>query len=404
MEKNLKILRVIDSMDPTGGGPCQGIRNSIPTQAQLGAYNEVVSLDSQEAGFLGDDSFVIHAIGPAKGPWGYASNLIPWLLKNIRRFDVVIIHGLWQYYSYATQKAFRQFHKLNTQQVDENIPKLFVMPHGMLDPYFQKAPDRKLKAIRNWWYWKLVEERVINRSDGLLFTCEAELLLARETFRPYRPKKELNIGYGISSPPEENEKMTEAFFNTCSGLSKNAPYLLFISRIHPKKGVDLLLEAYAQVYDEHMPKLVIAGPGMETPYGQKLKHRVDTGADLADAVFFTGMLTGSAKWGAFYNCDAFVLPSHQENFGIAIVEALACAKPVLISNQVNIWKEIEMDKAGLIASDTTAGATSLLQQWLNLNTEKKQEMGKNAKNLFEHKFTTNAASSLFLKTITNTLA
>lgn len=197
--------------------------------------------------------------------------------------------------------------------------------------------------------------------------------------------------------------MREAFFNTCSGLSENIPYLLFLSRIHPKKGVDLLIEAYARVCDGNSPKLVIAGPGMETSYGRKLQQGVASDPKLHDAVFFTGMLSGDAKWGAFYHCDAFVLPSHQENFGIAIVEALACAKAVLISNQVNIWKEIEKGNAGLIAPDTKVGAYSLIQQWLNLNPEDKQAMGKNARNLFEHKFTTNAASSLFLKTITNTL-
>jgi glycosyltransferase involved in cell wall biosynthesis len=76
------------------------------------------------------------------------------------------------------------------------------------------------------------------------------------------------------------------------------------------------------------------------------------------------MLTGDAKWGALYGCDAFILPSHQENFGIAVVEALACGKPVLISNKVNIWREIEKDRAGTVRDDTVSGTKRLLDYWL----------------------------------------
>jgi glycosyltransferase involved in cell wall biosynthesis len=86
------------------------------------------------------------------------------------------------------------------------------------------------------------------------------------------------------------------------------------------------------------------------------------------------MLQGDAKWGALYGCDAFVLPSHQENFGIAVVEALACDRPVLISNQVNIWREIESARGGLIADDTPEGCVKLLSQWLQMSAEQKSEL------------------------------
>jgi hypothetical protein len=77
------------------------------------------------------------------------------------------------------------------------------------------------------------------------------------------------------------------------------------------------------------------------------------------------MLSGAAKWGALYGCEAFVLPSHQENFGIAVVEALACGKPVLISDQVNIWREIVEDGAGLVEGDTEEGVEKLLRNFLS---------------------------------------
>ncbi len=85
---------------------------------------------------------------------------------------------------------------------------------------------------------------------------------------------------------------------------------------------------------------------------------------LGQKVHWPGMLKGDAKWGAFRECEAFILPSHQENFGIVVAEAMSCGRPVLISNKVNIWREIEIDGAGLVAADDLAGATTLLRRFL----------------------------------------
>ena len=108
---------------------------------------------------------------------------MPWLLSNLRRFDTVIVHGLWFYHTYAVFKVLKNIKKHKDKKL--NVPKMFVMPHGMLDPYFQKTPGRKLKALHNWLYWKLIEGRILNEADGILFTCEKELNLAKETFSPY---------------------------------------------------------------------------------------------------------------------------------------------------------------------------------------------------------------------------
>src|SRR3954447_21484914 len=120
-----KILRVITSMDPAGGGPCQGIRNSIPALKALGVDNEVVCLDSHDAEYLGADDFTIHALGAAKGPWAYNKNLIPWLVKNASNYDAIIIHGLWQFNSFAVFKALKHL----APKTQNPIP-YYVMPHG----------------------------------------------------------------------------------------------------------------------------------------------------------------------------------------------------------------------------------------------------------------------------------
>jgi glycosyltransferase involved in cell wall biosynthesis len=376
----MNLLRVIASMDPASGGPCQGIRNSTGALNKMGVNVEVASLDDPQAGFIGKDTFTIHALGPAKGPWAYNPRLKAWLLENLPRFDIVVVHGLWLYNGYAVYKALKELRK-----TAHKLPKLYVMPHGMLDPYFQKEATRKLKAIRNNIYWKLIEGKLVNDADGILFTCQEELELARLSFRPYRPQKELNIGYGIVAPPAESSLSIDrhAYFNGRS-------FLLFLSRIHHKKGVDFLIKAYQELKRKghSLPCLLIAGPGLDTPYGKEVMELAAGDKDI----LFPGMLSGNAKWQAFYTCEAFILPSHQENFGIAVAEALACGKPVLISNQVNIWTEIKNAGAGFVETDDLKGTVHLLEQWISTPEKQKQEAGQAARNLFISRFTVDSAT------------
>lgn len=386
------MLRVIASMDPASGGPCQGIRNSIPELQRLGVHSEVVSLDDPKSSFLENDPFPIHALGPSKTSWCYSPKLSSWLEANISGYNIIIVHGLWLYHGYAVRSALIKLKLKNAMGV-EFIPKIFIMPHGMLDPYFQKASERKIKAIRNLMYWKIIESRIVNEADGLLFTCEEERRLARIPFSPYQPKREINVGYGIVEPPTLNDKMNKEFRKTCPNL-KDSPYFLFLSRIHEKKGVDMLIKAYEKLLAVQLkgkrldafPRLVIAGPGLDSNYGRKMKEMVSQSNILSNYVFFTGMLNGDAKWGAFYSSKAFVLPSHQENFGISIVEALACNKPVLISRKVNIWKEIETEKSGFVADDTIEGTAQLLERWDALSEADRQELEQRAGNCYQKHF------------------
>ncbi|WP_232622884.1 glycosyltransferase [Pareuzebyella sediminis] len=386
---DLRILRVIESMDPAYGGPCQGIRNSIPALRAMGAINEVVSVDGENVSWPSDDEFRIHKAGPGKGPWGYSPKLSRYLKKNLSKYDVVIVHGLWQYYGYAVRKAIEHLSTKNLK-----VPKFYIMPHGMLDPYFQKAPERKLKAMRNLIFWELIEKKTVRAADAILFTCQEELLLARETFKGYRPRKELNVGYGIPSPPLEKSVNVEQFRNK-NGLSADEEYLLFLSRIHPKKGLLNLVKAYSECFNGKagiFPKLVIAGPGLETEYGQSIHAMVQNDTLLRKNVLFVGMVTGMTKWAAFYGSKAFVLPSHQENFGIAVAEALACKCPVLISNKVNIWREIAEGSGGIVTEDTHEGTISLLQQFSLLTQIQVAEMKKNAYTVYRNHFTVEQAA------------
>lgn len=344
----MKILHVVSSMDPSEGGVCQAIRNSILPLEQLGVVNEVLCLDSIDANYGFVDPFLVHKIGPRRGPYSYVRGLTSWLKDNVNSFDIIIIHGIWQYHSFGTYLIWK---KIKSQA------RFFVMPHGMLDPYFQRAPERRFKAIRNSFFWHLFEGRMINNIDGVLFTCRRELELARDTFQNYCPNQELNISLSVNEPPVYNEDMRVSFLKK-SKLEIGDSYFLFLSRIHEKKGVDLLIQAYIRLklINPTMPKLVIAGP-INNTYAQKLMNSVNDRNDI----IFTGMLQGNEKWGAIYGCEVFILPSHQENFGIAIVEAMACAKPVAITNQVNIYTEVEKYNAGYVFQDNLASTYIVLE-------------------------------------------
>jgi glycosyltransferase involved in cell wall biosynthesis len=166
--------------------------------------------------------------------------------------------------------------------------------------------------------------------------------------------------------------------------------LLFLGRIHPKKGCDLLVEAFAAVgQSESSWHLVMAGPddvGMQAVLAQ---HAARLGLKN---ITWTGMLEGDLKWGALHAAEAFVLPSHQENFGIAVTEALACGTPVLISNKVNIWREIVADGAGLVEDDSLAGTRQLLRSWFDLSAAERELMANNAAQCFTRRFHIHSAA------------
>ena len=381
-------------MDPQTGGPCQMIRNFAPSFMEQGHILEVVCLNDARADFLGHDPFPVHAVGQGRGAWNYHAGLTPWLRQNLCKYDAAILNGLWQFQGYSLWQASKR----------PDAPPYFLYPHGMLDPWFQKLSVRPVKAVRNVMMWKTFQHRIIHRAAGLLFTCEEERRLARLPFKPYRPRLESVVGLGVPQPPAPTPRMASAFAEKCPG-TKGEKYFLFLGRVHPKKGVDLLIKGYAALCDSvskaeqaKLPRLVIAGPDLETAYGQEMQ-KLAAQICPSNSVFWPGMLKGDAKWGAIYGCEVFALISHQENFGIAVVEALACGKPVLISSQINIWREIEDDKAGLVRGDTTTGATELFQEWKKLSADKLAAMQQAAKRCYLNHFGPDLATRRLIETI-----
>ena len=364
----MRILHVIGTVNPAAGGPTEVVRVLAQFRPQ-GSEAEVVTLDDPQAEFLGQVGFPVHALGPVGSTYGRTPKLLPWLEANRARFDGVVVHGLWQYCTRAVHQAMRG-----------SVPYM-VFPHGMLDPYFKRAfPVKHMKKLA---YWLAVEYRVLRDAERVLFTTEAEQELAKQSFCLHRWKAEV-VPFGTVPPQGDPEQQREAFYAACPGV-RGRKFLLFLGRIHPKKGCDMLLDAFVAVArrDSELD-LVIAGPDPQN-WRAKLEQRAWV-AGLEGRVHWPGMLLGAAKWGAFRASEAFILPSHQENFGIAVAEALACGVPVLLSDKVNIAPEIATNGAGLMEPDTPEGTSRLITRWLEMSPTERAQMGQRAADCFARRY------------------
>lgn len=383
----MKILRSIHTVNPALGGPIESVRQSSAALARRGHQVEIITLDAPGDPWVRDFPVTVHALGPGRGTYGYAPGFLPWIQERRMQYDAVIVHGIWQYSGFGVWRALRG-----------TATPYFVFPHGMLDPWFKRAYP--LKHLKKWAYWILAESRILRDAKAVLFTSEEERRLARESFRPYQCNERL-VNYGTAAPDIDLATAREDFLQGFPHLHGKR-FLLFLGRLHDKKGCDILIEAVAQLQREmnpdQAPHLVMAGPCAGEEYLRRLRNLAG-GDGENSAVTFTGMLGGRKKWGAFSGADAFILPSHQENFGIAVVEALACGTPVLISNKVNIWREIDGAGAGLVENDDLAGTRRLIERWLATAPDARAAMKENTTKCFARHFEINRATDSLLEAL-----
>jgi glycosyltransferase involved in cell wall biosynthesis len=291
------------------------------------------------------------------GRFGLSPRLWTWLHKNISRFDGVVVQGIWTFPGLAVRHAARRFGKT-----------FCVFPHGSLDPWFNR--QYPVKHLKKKIYWP-IQYPVLRDAAAVFFTSATEAALAKESFSPNGWNGQV-FPYGIHEPAGDAATQIEAFHAALPALGQRR-FLLFLARIQEKKGCDLLVAAFARVA-AFAPDLdlVIAGP--DQVGWQSTLQKMAESLGVGHRIHWPGMLSGERKWGALRAAEAFVLPSHQENFGIAVVESLAAGRPVLISNQVNIWHEIQDDGAGLVDDDTLEGTERLLERWFELPPEEREKM------------------------------
>ncbi len=336
----MRILQVAASVNPKDGGVAEGVLQQSLALARLGVEVEVLSADEQSYPSFAEGGVKHHALAFQPGRWRKCPELPEWMKQNLGRFDGMILNGIWQHPICAAGEAARA----------AGTP-YWVMPHGMMDPYFKRNLKR---VIEKSLYWVLIEGKTVGGSRGLLFTTEEELQAASKAYRIAEVKKDI-VGYGISSSWEPSTDAAQVELMRKHDLPLR--FLLYMSRFDEKKGFDLILEAMA---DSAWPAgMVVAAAGSENDYLRGLKSQAES-LGVTDKVRWLGFMSGEQKQAALDACGAMILPSHQENFGVIVAEALRSGKPVLISNKVNTWREVADAACGYVADDTKAGVLEMV--------------------------------------------
>lgn len=374
----MKILHVIASVDPRGGGPIEFIRSVSAEWVASGHSCHVVTLDPDDAPWLSMASLETFAFG-LRDPlakslrvrgYGLSLRFVTWLSAHGAEYDAIIVHGIWNFASLGTWLGLR----------GSKTP-YFIFTHGMLDPWFNQAYP--LKTVLKSLYWRLFEARVLRQACGVFFTTAEERELARKSFSPYSVRPFV-VGLGTRDAGGNADLQTKAFVARMPSLAGRR-FILFLSRIHPKKGIDLLIQAFAKIaggVDDL--DLVIAGPD-QVGLQAELERLADA-SGLSGRVHWPGMITGDAKLGAFRAAEFFALTSHQENFGIAVAEALASGLPVLITDKVNTWREIEAAGAGLVVADDLASVSRGLARMCALTPDEQSVFRSRARRCFERHY------------------
>ena len=379
----MRILEIISSLNPNGGGPIEGVKQLASVNIANGHQIEIACLESPDSPYIKSVPFPVHALGPGFLKYSYSSRFVPWLRQNAPKFDAVVINGLWQYTSFG---AWRALH-------NGAVPYL-IFTHGQLDPWFKH--QYPLKHLKKRLYWPWAEYRVLRDARAVLFTSKEEKELVRQSFSPF-PDNGVVVGYGTASPKGDPQAEREAFFARYPEL-RGKRLAVFLGRLHAKKGCDLLIQAFSSVLAKDACwSLVMAGPD-ETGWQSELMAMAQR-LGISERITWTGMLSGLMKWGILRVAEIFVLPSHSENFGVSVVEALACGVPVLISTRVNIWREIADDGAGIVAPDTLAGTVQLLQDWIGFSPEAQRNMRDRTVPCFMKHFEAKRAASRLIETL-----
>lgn len=373
----MRILRLIHTLDPRTGGPVQGILDVQPYLHARGVEVEVISADSADAPWLREarslNGLECFPLGELNNGFAFSRRWDEQLEERIGEADAVVVHGLWKYFLTAARRACERAEK-----------PLFVYPHGMLDPWFDRRYP--LKAIKKRLYWHLVEKRNLSGARKLLFTAPEEERYARQHWR-LEPSRNGVLPYGVEAPLVEGD-VAEGFAAHSDGERR----LLFLGRVVEKKGVDLLVRAFREKSEkdpQRNGRLIIAGPVGDSKWLRRLRTEA---AGSNWPVEFRGAVFGEEKWRLIRSCEALCLPSHQENFGRVVAEALSQGRPVLLSEAVNIASSIVDAGAGWAEADTLEGVHRLLQHWLDCNPETLEAMGGRAHNCFVERFSAQSAA------------
>ncbi len=370
----MRILHVIASLAPRYGGPSKACLELCRELARRGEQVAIYTTNIDGDGQLDvpldrpqwKDGIEIRYF-PVQTPryYKFSFPLARALKAAIAHYDIVHIHSLYLFPPTIAAYYCRRY----------GVPYL-IRPHGTLDPYlFRRHRGRK------WIYESLFERKNLNEAAAIHFTSLEE----KELTRPLRIKTPgVVVPIGVDLPDYEAATPTGEF-RAARPETQDKKIVLFLGRLNFKKGLDLLAKAFGQIGRRREDvQLILAGPDGDG-YGAQIRQWLKAERVLGQTTF-TGMLLGSQKMSAFRDADVFVLPSYTENFGIAVVEAMASGLPVVISNKINIWREVAEARAGLVVNcDVHEISNALLT--LLVDPMRGKEMGKRGRRLVEKRFT-----------------
>jgi len=367
----MRVLQIVPSISLVYGGPSQMVLGLSKALAARGV--ELTILTTNSNGDSGQPPLDVPLDRPVEqhgykvryfpcSPfrrYKFSFDLLQWLKQHAQDFDIAHIHALFSPFSSMAALVSRQ----------QKLPYI-LRPLGTLDP----ADLRKKKQLKKI-YAALLEKPNIESAAAIHFTSPEE---ARISERFGAKTRDLIIPLGVN-PPETTGETDPKFLELKKQLDPNKPIILFMSRIEPKKGLDLLLPALEKLLAEGIEfQFVLAGSNPQDPvYEAKIRRQIET-STLASRTLITGFVTGGVKAGLLDVADAFVLPSYYENFGIAVAEAMVAGTPVVISDRVHIWPDVTGAEAGWVASCEVGAIASEIKNALSSSDERKKR-GENAR-------------------------
>jgi len=363
--KKYKIASIINSMKLEVGGPSHSLKDLAYSNYLNNIQHDVVHLE-KKINFNHNKKINYINLNQKFLRYGFSFKLLIWLIKNRNNYKLFIIHGIWQ------------FQTLCARLIIPN--KYIVFTHGMLDPYFG---TELFKSIKKKIYWFFIEKKNLLKAKYVIANSEKEVLHLKNTFVD---TKELNIkkvNYGII-PKKINLKKSKIAFLKKFNFLKKKKTIIYIGRIHPKKGCDLLVQAFKDLKKKHNYKLLIAGE-INNNYARQLVKFVEKN-NLKNKVYFLGFLKDHLKWGAISFSKCSILPSHGENFGVSVIESLSVKTPVICSNKVGVYNKIKKFNSGIIINDNKKSIQEGLEKFINLDLKKLKKLKQNCKICFNVNF------------------
>ncbi|HAC65327.1 MAG TPA: glycosyl transferase group 1 [Cyanothece sp. UBA12306] len=372
----MKVLQIVPSISLIYGGPSQmvlGLAEALGNQridvtilttnsngdAGQPPLNVPLGVSIQQQGY----QIIYFACSPFRR-YKFSFDLLKWLNKHASEYDIAHIHALFSPLSTAAATVARYC----------QLPYI-LRPLGTLDP-----ADLQKKRFIKKLYGNLLEKPNLAGAAAVHFTTDQE---AQISWRYGVKTNDLVIPLGVNLP---NSFPPLGQTRKKLGIAEEVPLILFMSRIDPKKGLNLLLESLDKLVEKGLEfRFVLAGSNPQDPvYEETIKQQI-ANSSFSKKTIITGFVKGELKLGLLQDADLFVLPSYYENFGIAVAEAMSVGTPIIISKGVYIWSDVQAASAGWVTPMEIEGLTNALENAI-INPNERQKRGKNASKLALKKY------------------